>query len=320
MSFVQQEEVVKRDFSKALLRMFRRRVFKKNKNLNILVVGESGDAKSYISMKLAEALDPSFTMERVIFDNVKFVQIIDTLNKGNVIVLEELGVNAYNRNWYSYINKALDHVFQTFRHKNLITICNVPDRNMVDSHLREQFNVIIWATGVDGDRQLATSRIYLCKRNPLLGKTYYHKLPIVIDGICYKICRVNWSKPSKKLIDAYEVYMDSWKTELRNKFKNNVELLSGYNEHKSLSYEDIKATFLANPMPYCKWVQTNKIYKLEHKLLRAGFKLTKDQSKALQSKLLLEPEVIQALKPKPKVKEYYELANPSNPNVNEPVL
>jgi len=294
------------DVQNAFLRMCKRRVFVKNKNLNILVVGESGDAKSYISMKLAEELDESFTINRVVFDNTRFIKIIDDIGKGNAIVLEELGVNAYNRNWSSYVNKALDHIFMTFRHKNLIVICNVPDQRFIDTHLRDQFHVIIWAKGVDHQRKLAISRIYLQKRNPLLGKTFYKRLPVIIDGVPYKLKGINFGLPSKPLREAYEIEMDDWKTELRRKFKDAVEIMGVPQDKKSVDLNGIVESVCANPEAYGVWAKTKKRWKLQTPKLMLGFHFTYNEAKNLRKKLESNPKVLAALFPPPKAKAYWE--------------
>lgn len=196
---------------------FCRMRIKQNKNLNILVVGASGSGKSWISLALGESLDKGFGIRRVCFDTQKFMENLEDLKKGDVIVLEELGVNAYNRNWQSYVNKSLDHIFQTFRHKNLITICNVPDISFIDIHLRIQFHAIIIATGTFKD-SFSLAKVYEYKRDYRTGKTYENNIKIYVSGKPYDLNRVWFPAPSEALRNQYESEMIDWKTKLRKEF------------------------------------------------------------------------------------------------------
>ena len=199
---------------------------KQNKNLNIIVVGESGSGKSYISLVLAEMLDLKFNMSNVCFDSNIFIEHIDELEKGSTIVLEELGVQAYNRNWYSPINKALDQIFQTFRHKNLITICNVPSIDFIDKHLRKQFHVLIVSKGVFSKNKSLVN-IYRFSQSYITGDTYLRKLKVKINNYPYDLGAVWFPKPSNKLCVEYEKEMGKWKTELRKGFlKKEKDFLS----------------------------------------------------------------------------------------------
>lgn len=208
----------KQNAGQQFIEVCRKRI-KSNKNLNILVVGSSGSGKSWISLALAEELDNHFNINRVCFDSQKFIENIDELEKGNVVVLEELGVNAYNRNWQSYVNKSLDHIFQTFRHKNLITICNVPDLSFIDIHLRLQFHILIIATGnIKKGQSLA--KVYEYRRDYRTGKTFENNISILINGKPYELNRVWFPKPSEALRNQYETEMTVWKTKLRKDYIN----------------------------------------------------------------------------------------------------
>lgn len=304
----------------AFIRMLRRRVHSKNMNLNIIVLGESGNGKSYISMKLAEVLDRDFNIDRVLFDAIKFAEIIQDerkLKRGSCIVFEELGVNAYNRSWFTDMNKCIDHVFQTFRHLNLITIANVPYEDFIDSHLRDQFHIKVVAQGVkivkiegwEHSRKFAEARFYIAKKDPISSYKYRVTPRIAtFDGVV-ELNPVYLALPSKKLIEAYEKLMSDWKRKVRDKFLNTLSYQSGAITQKSMSYDDVKDIFLKNPTPYLKWVKSRKMYKIDKDLLKTGFKLTRKEVKGLESKLLLEQDVLKILKPEEKPKEYWELEN-----------
>ena len=142
-------------------------VFKKNRNCLIIITGDTGTGKSYLALKLAQELDPTFTpeniSERVVCHPKQFIDLVvnkkDELKTGSVIVMDEAGVSMASREWYSYNNKALDYILQTFRYQKLIVIFTVPNMSFVDSHARRLFNFYIETIGINFSKKLSKCKI-----------------------------------------------------------------------------------------------------------------------------------------------------------------
>ena len=100
---------------------------KQNKNFLGFISGPTGSGKSWSSISIAEQLDPTFTDERIVFSGIELMKLInsDKLKKGSVIVFEEAGIGMSNKNWQSTINKMLNFLIQTFRHRNFVLIFKI---------------------------------------------------------------------------------------------------------------------------------------------------------------------------------------------------
>ena len=95
-------------------------VHKDNRNELIIVEGPPGTGKSYFCNKLGEYLDyrfyenPNLTTEllgtRILFKPSYFTQVLNEQNlyKGAVVIIEEGGVQADHRKWFSFNNMVFN--------------------------------------------------------------------------------------------------------------------------------------------------------------------------------------------------------------------
>ena len=60
-----------------LLQWIRNRI-KKNRNLIALFIGDTGSGKSYSSIRLAETIDPGFSVDRIVFTVEDFMKLINS--------------------------------------------------------------------------------------------------------------------------------------------------------------------------------------------------------------------------------------------------
>ena len=65
-----------------------------NKNFLGFLSGPTGSGKSYCCLRIAEEVDPDFTLERVVFNGIDLMNLVNSgkLKKGSVIIFEEAGV------------------------------------------------------------------------------------------------------------------------------------------------------------------------------------------------------------------------------------
>jgi hypothetical protein len=149
---------------------------RKNSNCIIFIGGKSGKGKSYATLKIIELVHDSlvelgYRAEEIfavnylcwdikdLVDSVKNERMVNTtpepfdtegpkLSKGSVIGIEETGVIANSREWFSATNKALHFLSQTYRRNNYCTIFNAPDLSFIDVGVRKTIHIYLQARRV----------------------------------------------------------------------------------------------------------------------------------------------------------------------------
>lgn len=181
---------------------------KKNKNFLVTLTGPTGSGKSWSALSMGELLDEEFNVDRVVFSGTELMKLINggTLKSGSVIIWDEAGVNLSNRNWQSAINKMMNFLLQTFRHKNFILIFTVPYHDFVDASTRKLFHADFQTVSISRAKNTCRIKPKLMQYNANMKKWYYHYLKVVKpnDGMI-KINRWDVPKPSKELVEQYEM-------------------------------------------------------------------------------------------------------------------
>jgi DNA-binding CsgD family transcriptional regulator len=191
----------------------------KNKNFMAAIVGPTGSGKTYSSLRLAENLDPSFTVERVVFDPREFMAVLNSnkLSKGSVVVFDEAGIALNNRQWQSQANKLINFVLQSFRHKCYIVIFTAPDFAFVDSASRKLFHSCIETVTIDQRAKLCRVKPLLLQVNQRNGDIYYKYLRVKSSKGLVPLKRIGLGLPSPSLIEAYELKKTNFTNEMNAK-------------------------------------------------------------------------------------------------------
>ena len=66
-----------------------RKLLANNRNWLVVICGPTGTGKSYISLALAEKLDPTFSTRKIVFSTEDFLRVFQTCHAGEVIIFEE---------------------------------------------------------------------------------------------------------------------------------------------------------------------------------------------------------------------------------------
>lgn len=182
-----------------------------NRNCNAAFVGDVGSGKSWAAVKLAKEIDPSFTIDRVAFSTLDWLEIIYEKKPpaGSVVIYDEAGAGVHNREWWK--NNEFIKSMQTNRYKNLIVFFTLPIFTFLDSqaqslvHFLFEFpsnRIIVNGNNLCNYRQLQT--------NPYSGKQYRKRLFSTheIKGRCWI------GKPDPKLIKDYEAKSIKFKDDL----------------------------------------------------------------------------------------------------------
>lgn len=182
-------EHIKRD--PFLWRIFKRLHYE-DKNVLMLVVGETGAGKSDFAINICNKIDitplgdgkyrNNFIVQcdprgkptlntRVVFSASDFMRLVrSNLPKGSCIVWDEAGIENDNTKWYEKKSKLVKYVMQTFRKNNFLLVMTVPDQESVTVATRRLVHVI--ADVFERTDEHASVDIRWLQRNRSNKKTY----------------------------------------------------------------------------------------------------------------------------------------------------
>lgn len=201
----------------SLINYIHRRI-ENNQNFICVVIGKTGSGKSYTCMSLGEKLDSKMNIKRVAFSPLQFMKLLTEgdLKKGSVVIMEELGVLMNARNFQSVNNKLINSVMQSFRHRNIILLMNVPSKSFIDSATRKLLHCTITTEHIDRKNNTVICKPILHQLNEETGKVYNKYLRVVTSKGVVPIKRIRVSMPSKLLSEQYE--------QEKRKFTDNLNL------------------------------------------------------------------------------------------------
>ena len=209
-----------------LLSRVRRRL-ETNRNWLCMIVGDTGSGKSFTALKIGELLDPDFDAKNVAFSPLELIQLIKISKPGDVVVMDEAGIQFGARNFMSRSNKILSGIFQAFRFKQIILIWTLPDLSMIDITARRLLHTYIETIGVDYKHEQTVVKWFDVKIDRWTGE-YKHVYPRIMTSEGPVVVRtVRFGKPSDELIEAYE----SKKSKAFDEMLDNYEkMLLGLND------------------------------------------------------------------------------------------
>lgn len=243
-------------------------IHKENRNVLIIVEGPPGTGKSYFCLALAADLDPNFyerpglTFEllgfRILFKPAMFTKVLRSkeLYKGAVVIIEEGGVQADHRKWYSFNNMVFNYILQTFRFMNLIVIVNVPVIQFIDSDAQKLFMYHIETVKVDYTEKLNVVKIKRQTYNSTVKKTYQKFLRYKVNGRFIKFVTWKFPRADKKLCRLYERLHRTFKAGLIEELAREMKLLDKQEDIKKqrvlINEKDAVAQVIANPEIFTK--------------------------------------------------------------------
>lgn len=182
---------------------------KRNKNFVACITGPTGSGKSWSALRLAESIDPDFTIENLCFSPREFMSLVSgttkQLKKGSVIVFDEVQVSMSHLDYQSLQSKMLNYVFQTFRHRNFILFMTSPHFNFINASLRRLFHARIETISINPNEKQVTLKPLLLQVNQDTGDVYRKYLRVHVKGQgVVPLQRMRVSMPSDELIGAYE--------------------------------------------------------------------------------------------------------------------
>lgn len=236
-----------------------------NRNLLIVICGETGSGKSYSALTIAKLINPKFDVKKhVVFNVEQFMKILNSgkLRKGYVIIWDEAGVGVPAKEWYTISNKAIGYVMQTFRHMNLCVIFTTPTFEYIDKTIRVLFHVLIETIRIDYENEVVKCKVKQNKYNPTFGKPYTQYY--WVNGAKQTV--VNIRKPTKDLVNDYEEVKKEFSELLRADVEADILLAKRKEKHKRLTDADIMKRIKDEQIP------------LEVYLLQFKFNIGKDRA------------------------------------------
>ena len=187
---------------------------KNNKNFLSVFTGATGSGKSYSCLRLAELWynyyfnGKQFPTENICFSVEQLVRRLRTgkLKKGDLLVVEEIGVSANAKNFQSKTNKALQYILQSFRSLNIIVLFNVPHFSFFDKTARMLMHSHIQTQRIDVEKKICILKPYFLSISQSTGKIYSKWLRVknIKTGQIIKITSLSLRKPSEELCKIYE--------------------------------------------------------------------------------------------------------------------
>jgi hypothetical protein len=212
-------------YLKANLDFVKTDVRRRNYDSFILVVGREGYGKSTIAMQMALYLDPTFTVDRVVFTAEQFMDAVKSAGKYQAIVFDETMGFLSSRGAMSKFNRDLIKIMSEMRSKNLYVFLCIPSLFIMDWYPAEH---------------RSTGMIYVYKRGCFGCYTYDRKKQCYVEGKKTRsysvspnfIARYSKAFPIDK--DVYEKKkqeaINSWNTvkDDEKKYKGKLEKLCSY--------------------------------------------------------------------------------------------
>jgi hypothetical protein len=181
------------------------------------IVGREGSGKSHTAIKIASAVDPTFTAERVFFDPKRLLETLqdDDLGAGTAVVIDEAGVGLGNRTWYEKDQILLNQALQTARDDNYAVAFTLPRLSELDSQTIGRLHTFIEMTDINKVAGHADARWMRLDPARDESSEVYKKYPrLRVHGREERVTRVRFTPPAADIVEAYEERKAAFKKEL----------------------------------------------------------------------------------------------------------
>jgi len=101
----------------------------------LCVDGREGSGKSVLGMQIAQAIDPTLSLERICMNAGQFKQAIYNAKKGQAVIFDEAFSGLSSRSSMSEVNRMLVSLMMQMRQKNLFVVVVLPTFFMLDKYV-----------------------------------------------------------------------------------------------------------------------------------------------------------------------------------------
>lgn len=196
---------------------------------------------SWSGLSICNQVDENFSVKKIVTSTRQLLELInnDEIQAGDAILWDEAGIDISNRNWQSLVNKTLNFLFQTFRHKRFIVIMTVPYMDFIDAGTRKLLHAEFEIQKIDYATSKAKIKPQIIQYNSRTKKFYYKYLRIRTNRGIGPIRAWSVEKPPEWLIEAYEEiksnFTSSLNKELQKELENEDEKKKNKNKRKELT-------------------------------------------------------------------------------------
>jgi ABC-type dipeptide/oligopeptide/nickel transport system ATPase component len=180
-----------------------------NRNIIVLLIGESGSGKSWAALRLAEQVDPGFNAKRrLVFTLDGLMALLnapEAIQPGDVVVWDEAGIGASARQAMTKVNVIFSAIVESVRFRRFALLFTVPDLAMIDPNARRMCHLILESKGVDEAAGKTTFKPFYPKHGK--DDTMIPVYPVLSpEGRpSYQLRHISITRPSKALSDEYEI-------------------------------------------------------------------------------------------------------------------
>ncbi len=112
-----------------------KKIARKDWDWVFIVDGTEGGGKSTFCIQMALYCDPTFTLDRVVFDPVSFEKAVINADKYTSVVYDEAITGMYSREAMQFINITLTKLLAQIRQKNLFIFIVIPTFFDLDKYI-----------------------------------------------------------------------------------------------------------------------------------------------------------------------------------------
>lgn len=189
----------------------------RNEHSMLSIVGREGMGKSHTALRIGELVDPDFNADRVMFSAERFVERFQDseLGAGDVVVLDEAGVDLGNRSWYEDDQINLNKILQTVRDDNMTAIFTLPALEELDTQTENRLLAYLELTEkVDGRFVRGKFKRLKIDRGPKRKGTYEKYPRRRRAGREQMIQTIAFTPPTAELVSNYEDRKEEFKESL----------------------------------------------------------------------------------------------------------
>jgi len=202
------EKQKKKDHVQALLDAVPRTLIRNNRNWLCVLCGPPGTGKSFTALRLAESIDPTFSVQRVVFTAKEFLEVFPYTKPGQVIVFDE-GEEVNARRAMSEKNVQFGLILSMIRFTQVSVIFTLPNIQMIDINTRRLMHSYLHTIAVDRTKDALWKRTrsgvywYQVETNRLPNSRDDLRFVFpIVKGV--KVRKVWFNAPSESLVEEYE--------------------------------------------------------------------------------------------------------------------
>jgi len=206
--------------------------FEKNKNAITVTTGPTGSGKSYCDLRKAELqhrrrFKEEFPIKNCCFSVAELMERIQSgeLRRGEVLILEEAGVNAGSGDWQTKVVKMFNYVLQSFRSMNIGLWINLPVLSMLAKQARQLVHMHMETMGIDHQQGVCKVKPLCHQLNQHTGKSYWKFMRVKVCGKIVAVERLGFKMPSKELLEKYEAKKEKFLSDMTEEFTKELRKL-----------------------------------------------------------------------------------------------